>query len=978
MDPKLKQQFIQLTENIRLKKYGLYIIIFSLVWFLSRWHFREFSTVGSLNEEIITPDEMYWVLQSIHFRQALIERDWHGLVRSAHPGFITMWLGSVGTTLRLWFQPELQSEINWLLQQEWVLPQTGELSQRLHPFLEPSRNTLRYLVAALWLLIAHLANRRVRRTSIVLITMILLVTDMWLLGLTSIFHVDGLLALFSLATLLLVLPRSDIEIGWYSKRRYLLTGCMMAGAILSKVPGLLLLAVVPLVLLAQQILRMRANKSSGFSELLLNLGWVFLGLVGSIGIVAPIVFIDPAHVYENVVALSSREVGFQANTFFLGRITPNPGPLFYPLTIFFRQQIFVSIGLVLAVASPFLTKENSQQRLFYTTLIGFSILFWAGLLISDRVFARYAIPIFLILSFIGALEIAKFISNLKLRTKRPHLPIFQPRPIFGFIVAGIILLRIIIQVDPFVFTNQLVGGYFVGPRLMLTGWGGEHSIAASFNQQSPVPNRTIFTDNIPSTAPFINLELNSVYLLNEQTAWLIKPTDLVFLSLENQQLNPERWEADLEDHSTNSSILSRIPTNQKPIHSIYSAGVPRVSVYTGFQDDILNSGLTRFENDGLAFGQGLLLKESTVIKPHDEFNVYLLLRWRHDKPSDGTLKFTIVDKDENIWVTNEEPLVDFENRPSSIWSKGLEHLSIHRLPLASDMPPETYQIQMSLFGENGDLLGATDQQSNFLGTAAQLADLQVHVPSPQPPVEIIKGGDAYRNEQIHAVSPPPQSIGQGETLRADVWIRHLQMDEAKRSLLLTIGNEIIEYPFLTDDWQDNFLYRVRPNWRIPDELEPGTYAASLNDISLGDITIERRERNFELPSNIISRGIMVGEIGEIIDFSLNKETGETTLIWQAHKPDKTNYSLFIHLLDVDKNIIDQADLVPGKPTSQTIANEVMTVTTAFALESVDKAHFIVTGFYNPATGQRQPLVRQSDGSVIQSRQLQINLTPNEN
>ncbi len=972
MDPKLKRLFLNSAAAVWVNKYGLYLLVVFLAWFLGRWHFREFESQIHYQREIITPDELYWVLQSLQFRHALIQRDWHGLVQSAHPGIITMWLGSIGTTIKLWLNPELQEEVAWLIQQEWVLPQSGELSNRLYPFLAPGRNALRWLVAGLWLAIFQLLRERLASKLVLFFTLFILITDMWIVGLTNILHVDGLLALFCTITLLLVLPKNDTELGWYSPRRYILAGCTLACAILSKVPGLVLLGIVPAVLIGQQLLISKRYSFASKFKGIRSLGLVLLGCLGTFALLAPIVFIDPAFVFDNVFVLSSREIGFTAPTFFFGRVTENPGALFYPLTILFRQQIFVTIGLIILVVQTIRNRGESNNWIFAATSILFSVLFLFGLLISDREFARYAIPIFMVVSLVGAISVSNFVadSNRYFQTTWYLEPTF----LFGLALVFLAFIRVAGRLDPFVFTNPLVGGNRVGPRLMLTTWGSQHSSAAAFSDSIPGNDKTIFTDNIPGSAPFVSLDQRSVFLLTEETARIIKPQDIVILSRENQQLNPERWQSQIPQAGT--KIIDRIPAGLEPEAAFESGGQPRVSVYSNFDPETLNLGLTRIENNTLYFGAGLAMLESTLIKPDDDFNVYLYLRWKTNLINgeapieDGKLKLSITDQTGHVWVEREDQLIDIEDRPSRAWTVGREYLTVHALPLASDMPPENFQINASYFSADGSLTGIGNEFRNFIGVSAELASLQVELPDPQPPVAIPEESDFYRANGIQAVNALPAEIGQGERFQPDIWVRYGTTLQDGQSLTLNIGSETLIYPLDTTGWQDGYVYRLRPEWRLPADFPPGTYPLKLNGIEIGETTVRPVARNFELDTTIKRRNIKVGDIGQIHYFELNRETNEADLVWELKELTSLNYTLFIHLLDENFNILHQSYRQPGRPTSQTVANEILSLSQPLPPDLIAEAHYLVAGLQNPSTGVRLPVTNLADGTENPARHIE--------
>ncbi|MEM8861008.1 MAG: hypothetical protein AAGD96_22015, partial [Chloroflexota bacterium] len=887
--------------------------------------------------EIVTPDEFAWVIQSIHFRQAIIERDWPRMVQSAHPGFITMWLGAIGTTVKLWLEPALQSEVNWILQQSWVRPQAGELSNRLFPFLQPSRNALSLAMAGLWTTVFALLKQRVR-PLFAFFTVLLLMTDMWIVGLTNILHVDGLLALFCLTALLLVLPRSDMELGFYSRWRYLLVGIAMAGAILSKVPGMLLLAIIPAVLLVQAWF----NEENPIRPL----AFIFGCLLLTVGFLAPIVFISPIYVFENVFVLTARETNFTSPTFFLGNITEEPGFFFYPLTTLFRQRLIITLGLIYGVFQFARRKSGRNQLFFLSVICGFCLLFWLGLLISDREFARYALPIYLLIALVSTIAFVSFIHKVETSPYRT-----QTKGYAFFKVVAILLIfgnPFFLRHDPFAFINPLVGGSYISSRLMLAGWGGAQSFTSA--NLSYTNGSKIFTDNVPATAPFVQNQ-GQVLLLTPQTAWLVESDDKVILSLEYKQLNPDLWQQ-ISNDSQQSHTMRHIVRSENVVSVERYAALNRAWVYSGFEQWQLDKTLNRYKSTGFSFNNSLKLNEATIIKPNDEFNIYLLLFWETPQPEDGILQFKIVDDAGNVWIQREDPLADIEGRVSSRWTAGRTYLSIHPLPLASDMPPGDFTVQISHFRPDGSLSGVSDGTGQFLGTTASLATLPVTVPSPQPPVALPE--DSPQNNQIKAISEFPTTIGQGEFITGRVWVNTISSVNEQLDLRLSLGDETFVFPVSIQNWQDQFVYQIRPTWQVPADFPAGDYPITLNNLDIGTLTVEPRERNFTLPSKP-SLGYQFADVLELvaIDWALG-DLANIDVIWQGSGTREVDYTTFIHLKDDTGAVIAQSDLQPGKATSQVIQDEVVQFSAEIPLNGLNPADVksIAIGFYNPVTGQR--------------------------
>lgn len=106
-----------------------------------------------------------------------------------------------------------------------------------------------------------------------------------------------------------------------------------------------------------------------------------------------------------------------------------------------------------------------------------------------------------------------------------------------------------------------------------------------------------------------------------------------------------------------------------------------------------------------------------------------------------------------------------------------------------------------------------------------------------------------------------------------------------------------------------------------------------------------------------------GEIAQLIGLDLDltqvkNENGQVglTLYWQAITETEVSYKVFVHLLDAEGNIVQQADREPQAgqaPTTSWLENEVVMDKFVFPVdEKLKDVARIAVGLYNPSTGER--------------------------
>jgi hypothetical protein len=105
------------------------------------------------------------------------------------------------------------------------------------------------------------------------------------------------------------------------------------------------------------------------------------------------------------------------------------------------------------------------------------------------------------------------------------------------------------------------------------------------------------------------------------------------------------------------------------------------------------------------------------------------------------------------------------------------------------------------------------------------------------------------------------------------------------------------------------------------------------------------------------------------------DAGELTLLWQTAEPITRNYSIFVHLLDEQGNLIEQADGVPfgGQyPLPNWLPGHL--IKDSRQLDPSRQPATIAIGIYDPANGQRLPAV-DADGRPFPDNSYLLAVSP---
>lgn len=178
------------------------------------------------------------------------------------------------------------------------------------------------------------------------------------------------------------------------------------------------------------------------------------------------------------------------------------------------------------------------------------------------------------------------------------------------------------------------------------------------------------------------------------------------------------------------------------------------------------------------------------------------------------------------------------------------------------------------------------------------------------------------------------------------------------------GNNVTHHPFAIGGdagWPTNAIMRDQVQWRLPAELESGTYTVWLGAnepiAELGSLQIDAPPHNFTPPEPVEGKNQLVfaTTFAELVSHNAEMMDGTVslTLLWHALATADDSYRVFVHLRDADGNNIAQSDAIPDRwtrPTTGWVNGEY--IHDAHTLTAPAGTYSIAVGWYNPATGAR--------------------------
>ena len=448
-------------------------------------------------DRFVTPDEPKWLMRSANFYLALAQGDLGSTYQKEHPGVTAMWAGLAGFLRGYPQYIKLgPGQMDRPPQLERYLENHGVEALAL---LATSR---RFIVIAIViaLSLAYLSAVRLVGFLPALVGFLLLAFDPFLIALSSLLHLDGLVSALMLLSMLAWLNYL------YNGRRFadLLLSAVSAGlSWLTKSPALFLLPFLGLICLIEVgrlwLGRAQITRAELWKLLRSSLLWAAIAVVVFI-ILWPAMWVYPIGTVRQIfsAAASYASDGHESAIFFNHAIYPAgiDDWRFYPVSYFWRVTPITLAGLVALIISLLLPQRfplSRQQRLTTLYLGLFVLLFTVFMSVGAKKFDRYLLPVFAPLDLLAGLGWTAVISPLLKPSSSKEARSLQSAIWLSIIgiggLAGLVAIQALsaAQTFPYYFTyyNPLAGGSVKAPQVMMIGWGEGLDQAARYLNDKP-------------------------------------------------------------------------------------------------------------------------------------------------------------------------------------------------------------------------------------------------------------------------------------------------------------------------------------------------------------------------------------------------------------------------------------------------------------------------------------------------------------
>lgn len=414
-----------------------------------------------LGHDNFNTDVWKWKSRSYNFGSAVMGNNFEQSLQTYHPGVVLMWLGGAGAKItNYWASSRGMSlvaddSVDIIFQTDFV--------QKL----------LVVLAAGLTITSVFQVIKKIFGFKYALLSIILLTLEPFYLGLTRVFHLEGLVSTFMLA--------SVVWLYYYfldqTKIKRLIFSAFFAGlAILTKTSALFLILYSGLVTL---IFVYRDGKynikktklgtfvKNNFGGFFAKFGKIFLAWVGVLIFVFfalwPAMWVTPSKVLQALYS-GIADVGVEGDhfQFYFGKFVENPGPSFYFVVLALKSSIYLLVGFIGALIIRKRLPENFRRFMDY--LLIFVFFYFIQLTIPTKKLDRYILPALVVISLISSMFYVWVFEKIKF----PKVRLKVLCVILFFIPA--IYTNVYVHPDYFSYFNPMFGGLKTGVKVIEPKW----------------------------------------------------------------------------------------------------------------------------------------------------------------------------------------------------------------------------------------------------------------------------------------------------------------------------------------------------------------------------------------------------------------------------------------------------------------------------------------------------------------------------
>lgn len=443
-------------------------------------------------DRALTIDEKLWIERSDRFVDAVASARFGDAIETGHPGVTTMWIAGLA---------------------QRSLPSGADLRDRY----ARARAWIGIVSTALIVLLWWLAGL-VLGQGPAAVGGFLLALDPFVLAHNRVVHLDGLLALLMVGSLLAILAALRTR----DERLVLLSGALGGLALLTKQPAAYLIPVVLVALWRDGGgIRARFLRWSGAALLVIFVLW-------------PVLWVRPWHAAGQMLGGGGAAITETTSSgFFLGRQVDDPGPLFYPIALAMRASPLILVAGIATVVWAIRSRREEPARSVVPLLL-FALGFLVLMSLAPKKGDRYGLPSLVALDLAVGAGIVMF-----LRARR--------RLIISMLAVGLLVHAAPgLSLHPYELAhfNLVTGGPAAARHAIVIGWGeGLDEAAEDLSRLPGAASMTVATTRITQFEDFFvgcTIRIEDSALVRPDGI----PADLVLFYISSVQVGrvPDVWD----------------------------------------------------------------------------------------------------------------------------------------------------------------------------------------------------------------------------------------------------------------------------------------------------------------------------------------------------------------------------------------------------------------------------------------------------
>lgn len=449
-----------------IKKYKLEILA-AVLFILSRF--------PDLGNDMFNTDVWKWKSRSYNFGNGVFGLNFEETIQKYHPGVTLMWIGVVGIKIF-----NLYNDTFLHLSYDSIEAVFG-----LH-FVQ---KFLVVIVIGITLAFIFYALRRLINTRYAFIATAFLTLEPFYVALTRVFHLEGLMSSFMLASILYFYMW--LKEGFKDKKYLFLSSFFSSLAFLTKTSSLYLLAFYGLILLVYAYTQKKSFKYILSNTFITYLKWLLPSLL-FVFLLWPALWVNPlkalGEIYRGVALVGVEQDHIQ---YFFGKLTGNPGVIYYPIVFIFRSSIYLILGLIgLGVFSKKVVNNQNKNFIYY--LLAYSIFYIVMISIPTKKLDRYIIPSITSLVLISSFFYIYVLDILNKMKVNKINKINKTHSVLKYVVLFLypVISLVCIHPDYFSYYNPLIGLkmgiYALEPKWMI----GQREVVKYFEKVQQDNNLT--------------------------------------------------------------------------------------------------------------------------------------------------------------------------------------------------------------------------------------------------------------------------------------------------------------------------------------------------------------------------------------------------------------------------------------------------------------------------------------------------------